>query len=391
MRDFYLNLSQMPLEEGDRLVLANHQNVKKFNRFIGFFAHICNLAIQTTYQGKVWYISAESFAKSCHNPADITNEALRSFVKNKPHIPVSSAAIKKNKGTPLPTPGKLTSQLGKNFKWPSDHLPIGGTVTLEQGTPIRFVSYNVLKQNYIGHITSNNAQGLNGSDITKPSQTAREARICDQIIEMIKAGNGVLVLQECSLSLRQKIASAIKPLGYEISVPNPPNDEGPCIYNANRYSVTLSHEAPYNNKGQPVGNKYINTFELTVKKTQEKIRIVNTHVQQGNANVLGQKLLAAKTHEHVLVMGDMNAQPTVISNALGNGLKHTCVSGNRPTHINTQQELVGYDQVHLITPEGKNQLKATIHQGPEGLFRPGSKVEQDISNVFATLNAHRSR
>ncbi len=380
MRDYTIQLQKAaePAEH-DRLTLPNSQrSVKQYGRFFGPIAHFFNFAIKATHGENVWYINAKSFAKSCTNPEAITNTALRTFVENKRAATVSSTTILNTPVNP-PQPCQLKGPLGKEFKWPSDHLPIGGKITLEGGTKMRFVSYNVLNQAYLQHITNKNDQGLNGSDITAQNQSKREARICEQIVEMIRAGNDVIALQECSVSLMNKIQRALPP-GYSMSVPNPPNNEGPCIYNSAKYSVTLTHKAPY-----PVRNKYINTFELTVKDTGEKLQLVNTHVQLGNEAVLANHLAKEQGTDHILLVGDMNSTPETITKAFGNKFQHSSISGNAATHINTKKQLTSYDQVHLITPKGKNQLTATAHQDPATLFGTHSKARKDLENVYRTV------
>ncbi len=279
---------------------------------------------------------------------------------------------------PTLTAGRqLNGALGHKFKWPSDHLPIGGSITLDTGTTLRFVSYNALKQEplekYIND--TSNAQGLNGSAITQLSRSERETLIAEQVIDMIHAGNDVVCLQECSKSLEKIIKNGL-PKEFKIGFSG---TEGLCIYNENKYHAKESPKRPFSNN-----NKYIHTLELEVKGTGEKIRISNTHVQQGEVGVLIKSILDSQDHIPTLLIGDMNASPNEFQNKFA-GVQHETVSGNKPTHINTKKTLVGYDQVHLITHSGQNPLKATASTQPDDIFNVGSKACSALKGVYKTL------
>ncbi|MBS0637846.1 MAG: hypothetical protein JSS12_10070 [Verrucomicrobia bacterium] len=278
---------------------------------------------------------------------------------------------------PLPV-RKMPTALGNNYRWPSDHLPISGQVVFEHSSPLKFASYNVLKQDAMGYITNKNDQGLKGSDVTTLSQKEREERICSQIVEMINAGHDAIALQECSPSLLALIKKNL-PKEFQIT---PGSGEGPCIYNAKRFKVDVKPATPYTNK-----NKYVNTFEFEDRKTGEKISLVNTHVEKGQANLLGDHIRKNLKDAPMLLLGDMNDTSDVIANNLG-ACDHSCVSGAMPTHINTRKELVGYDQVHLIAPKGKKPLEAQATTSPDVIFKPGSRFAKALHDVQNVLRTH---
>ncbi|HSX03420.1 MAG TPA: hypothetical protein VLG76_01680 [Rhabdochlamydiaceae bacterium] len=98
----------------------------------------------------------------------------------------------------------FVGELGENWEFPSDHLPIGATVN---GKHIG--SWNVLDRNYIDWVTDKNSQGIHGGMISRLNRessvmkglTVREVLIIHQILTMVERPNRpfkMLALQECN-------------------------------------------------------------------------------------------------------------------------------------------------------------------------------------------------
>ena len=97
--------------------------------------------------------------------------------------PIASAISGESISDPYPV-----GELGDRWQFPSDHLPVGGTVG-----EIHFACWNILNTKYLNHIVDN-GQGLRESFIMtanilaseESSITVRESTVIKDILEMIK-------------------------------------------------------------------------------------------------------------------------------------------------------------------------------------------------------------
>jgi len=93
--------------------------------------------------------------------------------------------------------------LQERWQFPSDHLPIGVSVT-DANSSFRVVSWNVLNSAYMKWIYDN-SQGLAESSLTKEDipikengLTLREQHAIDSLLFMIEFSSNIICLQECS-------------------------------------------------------------------------------------------------------------------------------------------------------------------------------------------------
>ena len=107
-------------------------------------------------------------------------------------------------------PHRLAAPMGKMWQFPSDHPPVGATVTVNEAKPLHVASWNVLNKSYYKFIAED-TQGLNGSLISElharesPESSdradAREHRIADITQKMLCREHypvSLICLQECS-------------------------------------------------------------------------------------------------------------------------------------------------------------------------------------------------
>lgn len=95
---------------------------------------------------------------------------------------------------------KITvGKLGKEWRFPSDHLPVGAEVN-----GVRIISWNVLNNAFMDWVAEKDSQGLNGSLITELHRpvaenglTMRDVLVAEMIRTMTSQGQ-VVALQECS-------------------------------------------------------------------------------------------------------------------------------------------------------------------------------------------------
>ena len=84
---FTINLksvSQSPVREnGLNIELvggAKIENVRSYNKFIGFFVHLFNFAVKCRSNGKIYYVNTKSLAKRCKNSDLIEPKKLKNYV-----------------------------------------------------------------------------------------------------------------------------------------------------------------------------------------------------------------------------------------------------------------------------------------------------------------------
>ena len=116
--------------------------------------------------------------------------------------------------------------LGKDWRFPSDHPPVGATVAVpaeETEETLHVASWNVLNKAYVNHIQAN-TQGLNESlicdlhntDVDDAGADARERMIVGMVLSMMSrqvAPVHLLCLQECSQSFLASLRSSLEASG----------------------------------------------------------------------------------------------------------------------------------------------------------------------------------
>lgn len=212
-------------------------------------------------------------------------------------------------------------ELGDQWQFPSDHLPVGATVG-----NTHVISWNILNNHYMDWVTNENSQGLNGSLITElhgnpsttyPGLTIRDELIMAYLLQIINtpAHNShlILSLQECSPEF-VKAFSTMLPSNMGMLLSDKSfaiKDQNITIYNKQTFSF-LENESSIT-KAFPNSDPRRTLMDLVFVEngTQEKLRVINTHLP-GDPTVPGTNdfarylLSSLKSNCTTIATGDMN-------------------------------------------------------------------------------------
>ncbi len=243
-------------------------------------------------------------------------------------------------------------ELGKAWKFPSDHLPIGATIG-----DFHIACWNILNKKYLFHIEEN-TQGLKDSSILKDNipirgsktLTLRELTIGCQILEMINHPThprSLIALQETHEDVLTFLKAQL-PFSWAIlTPPNQPKSEDIFIYNTDIFQFISLDAVQYT----PQLPKTIFTITLLEKSSGRSFRFVQSHVPGGPKSAEGcakfsqEALRQYDPHLTTVLMGDMNQSPCTIEEALNQaaeGLNIPQPFYHLPvtyaTHVNTKLE-----------------------------------------------------
>lgn len=261
-------------------------------------------------------------------------------------------------------------ELGALWQFPSDHLPVGGTVG-----PIHFVAWNILDTRYLFHIVKND-QGLKESLILESNVpahegsalTKREEAIVQHVLAMIDHAHfpkalvaleetGANVFLELNAHLPRRIElipSTLEELGHGDLFLYDTEVFDFVDFDSHRYEV------------HP-GNSYM-TLTLREKTTGIIYRFVQSHVPGGpvKSAPARQELAEALMQDFdpkavTLVMGDMNRSPDYFLDDFEQAAIQ-CGFEKQPftnlwvpyaTHINTHMEASWIDNLFIAAPDPK--------------------------------------
>jgi hypothetical protein len=242
--------------------------------------------------------------------------------------------------------------LHKKWKFPSDHLPIGAKVK-----DFRLASWNVLNEKYLSFIVED-GQGLNGSLITQLAKvqsahglSKREQVIFRQCTTMMK-NRALIGLVETSNSLLHYLRHH-SPLGWKCLFPSSPtHQEDIFLYNTKRLKILHSTVVQYSDDSP----KVVFLLKVKEKKSGKVYSIILTHVPGGGPQGLAQMASIVKglfdPALETVVMGDMNASPYTVLQALQNeGLLFSVAASTYPTHINTAKKACWFDAFFVYSPK----------------------------------------
>jgi len=257
-------------------------------------------------------------------------------------------------------------ELGEQWKFPSDHLPVGGSVG-----NIHFAMWNILDTDYLNYIVSN-SQGLRDSlimELNIPVKqgslfTEREALVVTSIHQMINHESiprSLLALQETGTEVFKKLQETLP--SHLKMIPSRIEDlmHGDIfIYDDNVFDFvdfTYSHY-----KVNP-GNTMM-ALTLVEKNTGMVYRFFQSHVPGGPINSDPAREEMANTLFNTfdptmitIVMGDMNRSPDFFLKNFENAAKSRGISQpfknmpiSYPTHINTHCEASWIDNIFIANP-----------------------------------------
>lgn len=284
--------------------------------------------------------------------------------------------------TASPSTSFFVGELGKAWRFPSDHLPIGITVN-----GLRFAHWNILDTNYL-HYIENNSQGLKDSlimELNRPSAknselTLREELVLEQVMSLIKnptSPRSLLSLQETSATFLEVLKRELpKNLSLLTSFSNDIADGDIFIYDNEIFEFKDLYSQRY--QCQP-GNVMM-ALTLQERSTEQQYRIIQSHVPGGPVHSeSARKEFTALIMECydpnsiTVILGDMNHPPQYFleefeRHAAANSTKqpYRNIKIPYPTHINTHKEASWIDNIFYAAPEGtKIEVSRETHFSPE--------------------------
>lgn len=266
-------------------------------------------------------------------------------------------------------------ELGAEWQFPSDHLPVGGSVG-----NINFVMWNILNTDYLHHIISN-TQGLRDSLImnlnipVKEGElfTQREAIVIENIQTMInhpETPRSLIALQETGKEIYKKLEETLPP--HMKLIPSSIEDlmHGDIfIYDENKFEFVDFSFARY----EVNPSNTMMTLTLLEKSTGLELRFFQSHVPGGPINSdparkeLADALFNDLNPEAItLVMGDMNRSPDFFLKNFENAANERETTQPflnlpipYPTHINTHCEAAWIDNVFISNPFPEVEIKVS--------------------------------
>ena len=204
----------------------------------------------------------------------------------------------------------FVGELGAEWQFPSDHLPIGAKIDCAYN----FVSWNVLNSAYL-HWIYNNDQGLAGSLITQEdirideSQLSiREQHVINELIEMTDKEMHVICLQECSELFIQNLKVQLpKHMKIVRSLDQEVKNQNIVIYNGRFFTLS---ERTLNIKPFP-SDPTRPLMEIVLSANSKLYRIFNAHLKCDSSKTqrfeLSNFVKTHKQHNEVtIVLGDLN-------------------------------------------------------------------------------------
>jgi hypothetical protein len=200
---------------------------------------------------------------------------------------------------------KQVGNLGKQWQFPSDHLPVG-----IECREARFASWNVLNKEFMQHITDNK-QGLVGSMITDlHASHKRDEHVCALTKEMSSRVD-LIAEQECSVPYLNHLQNNLPNSWALIRSSDQPQviDQVALMYNKSKFhcieSETL-HDTMPSAPGRPVQR-----VTLQDKSTGETFVVINGHIPGDNTLPARQEFAhfvkkSSRSNATTVVLGDNN-------------------------------------------------------------------------------------
>jgi hypothetical protein len=283
-------------------------------------------------------------------------------------------------------------ELGKLWQFPSDHLPIGGSIG-----DLHFAMWNILSTQFLSFIKEN-GQGLRDSLIMtanvpvekgKPL-TVREQMIIDQVMQMFQHKThprALIALEEVNDAVFQEL-ERIKPPNMAIIMPflRDPNNRDIFIFNKDRLTTSSYGGRRYENSP----NNVMSFIQLKDIQTGIRYYFIQSHVPGGPVHSPeARKAFAAFVFEKfnperpTIIMGDMNRSADYFEKDFTEAFKNKGLDiqpyENQPipypTHIDTHREATWIDNLFIYNPYSEIPIK--ISADPAEFF-DGLKPTMDL-------------
>lgn len=287
-------------------------------------------------------------------------------------------------------------EIGPEWQFPSDHLPIGATID-----NFHIAFWNILNKDYLFHIEEN-TQGLKYSSILTDNipdsehqrLTQREMMVVNGIKEMLNHPThprSVLALEETHPDVLNFLKDTLAEKWVIVAPPGQPSSQDIFIYDREIFDC-MGIDAVRYTKEQP---KTIFTITLQGKSTNRIYRFVQSHIPGGPVNspeaCAKFSMEAMRQFEPsmtIVLMGDMNQSPTVINQALITAAAKQKFSEQiylhlpieYPTHINTQLEAAWIDNFFVYVPDQKGRIHSNNPAEICSLLTPIVDLLKNIKN-----------
>jgi hypothetical protein len=232
---------------------------------------------------------------------------------------------------------------------------------------VQIAFWNILNKNYLGHILEN-TQGLRDSSIMSDNYpvdglsgiTMRELISIEMIMAMINHPThprSMVALEEAHPDVISYLKENL-PKNWAISTPpSQPSSQDVFLYDKKVFELIGVRAVKYN-ENQP---KSIFTLTLMERSTGEIFRFVQSHIPGGPNSDAGCKKFAEEalkkyhSEETTILMGDMNAPPSIIQAALKKASMNAgidvqpyhYVAIDHPSHVNTHLEASWIDNFFI--------------------------------------------
>lgn len=259
----------------------------------------------------------------------------------------------------------FVGELGGQWQFPSDHLPIGMTIG-----GVHFACWNILNTDYLKHIETN-SQGLKNSLIMEtncpgkdPRLTRREEIVLEQVMSLLQhptQPRSVLSLQETGASFWEVLKERLPPNFETVTAFTNDLVHGDVfIYN----SDLLVCEGLQSKKYECQPKNTIMALDLKERSSGIQYRFIQSHVPGGPIlSEPARKELADfamrnyDPNKVIVIMGDMNRPPRDFLNVFAQKAEEYSMtqpymnaSIPYPTHINTHREASWIDNFFFAIP-----------------------------------------
>jgi hypothetical protein len=255
-------------------------------------------------------------------------------------------------------------ELGAKWRELSDHLPIGGVLSIpsedsNKSQDIHFALWNVLDKSKLQHI-QNNVQGLAESRITQVDKPVlvhdrrahmREILIGMSIEEMIKK-QSILALEDVGNDLFCRLKKQLTPHTVMVPEDTKENSGDIFIYDKNVFDFVSYDYKPYWTRG----GFFIHTLSVRHKLSGNVIDFVQSRVppiDQAREELTEYLLKNCEANRAMILMGEMGKTPEYVMQNFAEAAKKMKMRNQPfvslpvpyPTHINCHREATKTDNL----------------------------------------------
>lgn len=291
-------------------------------------------------------------------------------------------------------------ELGAKWQFPSDHLPVGGTVG-----NIHFVVWNVLNTHYLQWI-ENNAQGLLNSLIMTANQpfskslTIREEMVVKNVLQMIRhpsCPRALLALQELGEPVYNALSKRL-PKSHQLFPKKLPDNKMEDIFIVD---TRLFEILDYSYAQYSFRNNTMVKLVLLEKKTGLTYCFIQSHIPGGPVDSIPAR---AEFAEYVMfnydpeaitiLLGDMNRSPDYFLPNFSVAAKNHGLSFQPfkimkvpyPTHVDTHMEASWIDNIFIANPYNISEKASEGVQLLDDLNATIELLEESVQIVLNTIN-----